>query len=110
VHPGETAAEIDSAVGAGRRVIVIMIVRMLVIMGVSMLMPMIVVIVMMVMIMRMAVIVRMIMRMPMRVAVLMIMGMTLPRINARIPASAHRTHQSTSSSLTRSSSPAVTCN
>jgi hypothetical protein len=48
--------------------------------------------------------------MTMRVAVIMIVAVPLPRVDARVAASAHRTHQSTSSSLTRSSSPAVTCN
>lgn len=109
MHPGEAAAEVDPAIGAGRRVLVIMVVMVVImIMGVSMRVPMIVAVVMMVMIVRMAVIIAMRVRMVMIVT--MAMAVTLPRVDTGISASAHRTHQSTSSSLTRSSSPAVTCN
>ena len=104
MHAGEATAEIDPAVGAGRRVVVIMGMIVIPIMGVRMGVAVIVSVVMMVMIVRMAVI----MAIPVRM--IMIVGMALPRVDARVAASAHRTHQSTSSSLTRSSSPAVTCN
>jgi hypothetical protein len=104
MHPGEATAEIDPAVSAGWWMIVIVAMVVIVIVRVSMRMPVIVAAVVMGMIMRMAVI------MIMMVRVIMAVAAPLSRVDACVPASAHRTHQSTSSSLTRSSSPAVTCN
>jgi ABC-type uncharacterized transport system permease subunit len=128
MHPGETAAVIDRLV---RRAVIVMVVSVTMVVVMMMLVVMVVVVIVIVVVMhRLAMAVRMarpvvvvVMGMGVRVRaaitvvvgmlVFMVVGVTMPgaRLDRHLPvlATADRTHQATSSSLTRISSPAVTC-
>ncbi len=112
---GDAAAEIDAAI-RGRRglIVVVMTMIMMMIMVVMRVEMMRVVVAMTVIVVMMIVIVRMIMVVAVIVAVVMTvmvgMAVRLAGSHAAVSASANRAHQSTSNSLIRNSSPAVTCN
>ncbi|MBB5047313.1 ABC-type multidrug transport system fused ATPase/permease subunit [Rhodopseudomonas rhenobacensis] len=107
MHAGDAAAEIQRGC-TRRRVVMVVIMRkgvimrmiMNVVMRTAMIMVIAIVMMMVVMMMSMAV----------GVLVLMIVAVVSIIVIGLAVASAHRTHQSTSNSLTRRSSPAVTCN
>lgn len=111
---GDAAAEIDAAI-RGRRgliVVVMTMIMMMIMVVMRVVVAMTVIIVMMIVIVRMIMVVTVIMTLIVAVVMTVMVGMAvrLAGSHAAVSASANRTHHSTSSSLIRSSSPAVTCN